>query len=86
MYANKCKQIMCGFGTKGNESIKVKQVNTDSFHPTYQVNPVHYANIWNKCASINDADCSLNTSTVTQNIYPIADKIGLCLCLRSSVF
>merc|ERR1712129_122371 len=64
------QEIMCGLQGKG-----VSQKNTDSFHPTYQVNPIHYANIWNTCADIGDADCVLNTSTVTQNIYPIADKV-----------
>ena len=41
------QEIMCGFGQKGNSSISVTISNTDSFHPTYQVHPVHFANIWN---------------------------------------
>jgi len=68
------QRIMCGFGDQGNASIKVQHVNTDSFHPTWQVHPFHYANIWNNCSSSHDAECTLNTSTVTQNIYPLADK------------
>jgi len=69
------QEIMCGFGQHGNASIAVQQVNQDSFHPTYQVNPIHYANIWNECTSMKDSNCVLNTSTVTQNIYPPADDI-----------
>eukprot|EP01084_Bolivina_argentea_P095835 172294_1 len=67
------QQIMCGFGIYGNESIKVSVNNTDAFHPTYQVNPIVYANIWNNCSSPYDINCVLNTSTVTQNKYPIED-------------
>merc|ERR1719295_705649 len=57
---------MCGL--KGTA-----QKNTDSFHPTYQVNPIHYANIWNTCSSPSDKSCVLNTSTVSQNIYAPED-------------
>jgi len=67
------QEIMCGFGDKGNVSITVGQENQDSFHPTYQVDPIHYANIWNNCSSPQDVNCILNTTTVTQNIYPPAD-------------
>lgn len=75
------QEIMCGFGDKGNASISVKQRNTDSFHPTYQVNPIHYANIWNQCSSPKDAQCTLNTSTVTQNIYPPEDIRGIFMVM-----
>jgi len=66
------QEIMCGF--KQNNSIKVTQENTDSFHPTYQINPIHYANIWNNCSSIDDNQCVLNTSTVSQNVYRFLTK------------
>ena len=63
------QEIMCGL--KGTA-----QKNTDSFHPTYQVDPIHYANIWNTCTSPGDENCVLNTSTVTQNIYAPEDYPG----------
>jgi len=69
------QEIMCGFGDKGNSSISVSIANTDSFHPTYQVHPVHFANIWNTCASPDDTQCTLDTSTVSQNIYPPKDRL-----------
>ena len=59
----------------------VSLINIDSFHPTYQVNPIHYAKIYNNCSDIYNNNtsqkkaCILHSSTVTQNKYNFQDSI-----------
>ena len=75
------QEIMCGL--EGNTKYNVTVENTDSFHSfsTSFFDP-HYAHIWNNCSvDGHGAECVLNTSTATQNVYAIdeadywADKV-----------
>ena len=59
--------IMSGINEIPN--VKIGLTVTDSYHPTYQTNPIHYANIYNNCSSPYDPSCTLLMSTVTQNMY-----------------
>ncbi len=56
-----------------NASLEV----TDSFHPVYQINPVHLPDIHNACDS--PFSCTLNVTTVTQLLYPMFDSQDVSL-------
>lgn len=45
----------------------------DNFHRVYTVDPVHLPEIDNKCDENNSDECTLNSITVTQNMYEILD-------------
>lgn len=53
---------------------KAKLIDTDTFHPVYQINPVHLPHILNNC-STPDNNCVLQTVTVSQNVYDIGDSL-----------
>ena len=54
----------------GNRSIS----NIDSFHPTWQVNPIHYATLYNNCSNDTNIPCVINSSTVTENMYEVKEQ------------
>ena len=55
------------FAQKMMGTLNVSMQVTDSFHPVYQVNPVHLPAIHNNCAKPHD--CTLNVTTVSEPIY-----------------
>ena len=59
----------------GNDSTLV---NTDVFHPVYQVNPVHLPHIFNSCAN-ETSSCALNATTVSQLEYSTEDFLDISL-------
>ena len=52
---------------------KAKLVDKDAFHPVYQINPIHLPHILNNCSQ--PANCTLQTVTVSQNIYDTGDSL-----------
>lgn len=46
----------------------------DAFHPVDQINPIHLPHIHNNC-SLNQKDCVLNITTVSQNTYNLLDSL-----------
>ena len=59
-------------------SNKSNLINTDVFHPVYQVNPVHLPEIFNSCAN-QSSSCVLNVTTVSQLDYPETDFLDISL-------
>lgn len=55
------------FAQKMMGTLNVSMQVTDSFHPVYQINPVHLPAIHNKCSTPNG--CTLNVTTVSEPIY-----------------
>ena len=45
----------------------------DSFHPVYQINPIHLPHLLNNCTA--PSACRLSVTTVTQNIYATLDEL-----------
>ena len=66
-------------------TLNVSMQVTDSFHPVYQVNPVHLPAIHNKCSTSNS--CTLNVTTVSEPIYSTLDSqdISLNACGASEI-
>lgn len=48
--------------------------DTDTFHPVWQINPVHLPHLLNSCSSPSQS-CALKSVTVTQNVYEALDKL-----------
>lgn len=48
--------------------------DTDSFHPVWQINPVHLPHVRTNCSSPTSS-CHIKTVTVTQNVYDPIDKL-----------
>ena len=61
------QQVMGGLDT-------AKLSDTDTFHPVWQINPVHLPHVLNNCSSPT-ADCKLKTVTVSQNVYEVGDSL-----------
>ncbi len=68
-WSEQAQKIMGG----PNATIQVQ----DSFHPVYQVNPVHLPDIHNACAT--PFDCTLNVTTVSQLLYSTLDSQDVSL-------
>lgn len=51
-----------------------KIVNNDNFHKVWAVNPVHLSEIDSDCTQTS-APCSMNTITVSENVYELFDKV-----------
>ena len=48
--------------------------NTETFHPVYQIDPIHLPHIYNNCTAPTTG-CILHTATVTQNVYDKLDYL-----------
>ena len=48
--------------------------NVDTFHPVWQINPIHLPHILQNC-SISSASCVVQSVTVTQNVYSMFDTL-----------
>ena len=65
-------QKMMG-GTFDNEHISVK--NDDNFHRVQSVSPVHLPSVSTVCDRKTETDCTLNSMTVTENLYEKLDLL-----------
>ncbi|XP_065190022.1 uncharacterized protein LOC135820899 [Sycon ciliatum] len=71
-WSQRAQMIMSGLPSTTPIAVKV----VDSFHPVYQINPIHLPHITGgNCSSPSEPACRLNITTVTQNIYTLIDDL-----------
>ena len=70
-WTDQVSQIMMG-GDFDNKNIKV--VNDDNFHRVQSVAPVHLPKVKGECSKKTTEECTLNTTTISENKYDFLDQ------------